>query len=203
MVDRRGVDRPRPGCAAVPAGSRARRLPEHSDKRGERVTAVSEKRETQSNMDPALLLCGLHNSSALAYPPAPPLMTMLQTRFLLSKGFGWQDDLEFCPVVLDAAAAPGDNASGAKTAADSSQHYFVPTDAAAAAAYTLQHSPPSSAASSAAAGSASTAATSPNTSLSARTASPLIHTPRAKKILDIVNPHTGLRVGSPSARTLQ
>lgn len=203
MVDRRGVDRPRPGCAAVPAGSRARRLPEHSDKRGERVTAVSEKRETQSNMDPALLLCGLHNSSALAYPPAPPLMTMLHTRFLLSKGFGWQDDLEFCPVVLDAAAAPGDNASGAKTAADSSQHYFVPTDAAAAAAYTLQHSPPSSAASSAAAGSASNAATSPNTSLSARTASPLIHTPRAKKILDIVNPHTGLRVGSPSARTLQ
>lgn len=160
-------------------------LPEHSDKRGERVTAVSEKRETQSNMDPALLLCGLHNSSALAYPPAPPLMTMLHTRFLLSKGFGWQDDLEFCPVVLDAAAAPGDNASGAKTAADSSQHYFVPTDAAAAA------------------GSASTAATSPNTSLSARTGSPLIHTPRAKKILDIVNPHTGLRVGSPSARTLQ
>ncbi|KAG0683603.1 hypothetical protein C6P42_000631 [Pichia californica] len=29
------------------------------------------------------------------------------------------------------------------------------------------------------------------------TASPILHTPRAKKVLDIVNPHTGMRVGSP------
>lgn len=109
---------------------------------------------------------------------------MLHTRFLLSKGFGWQDDLEFCPVVLD-ARQNHDGVAGLSTHNDTT-------------------SPATTASSTTSSGaSLSSSTASPTASASGRTASPLIHAPRAKKVLEIVNPHTGLRVGSPAARALQ
>lgn len=146
-------------------------------------------------------------------PNTPNTHNMLHTRFLLSKGFGWQDDLEFCPVVLDS------NNTLQNQSIDNS-----PT-----ALYNSIQSPSSSSSSTTATATATSASVStteqtanpitpPNSSLNPHfnsistkssintntntTASPILHTPRAKKVLDIVNPHTGMRVGSPSSRNI-
>lgn len=115
---------------------------------------------------------------------------MLHTRFLLSKGFGWQDDLEFCPVVLD-APQNDDGVAGLSTHNDTtSPATTAPSTTSSTASLSSSTASP-------------TASATATASASGRTASPLIHAPRAKKVLEIVNPHTGLRVGSPAARALQ
>lgn len=119
---------------------------------------------------------------------------MLQARFLLSKGFGWQDDLEFCPVVLDSQPQLLQQLQNDSSNTNTNQNTHTPLNSSSSTfsspSYTI--SPPTQ--------QQQQVNISPSQSKSNST--PLTHTPRAKKVLDIVNPHTGLRVGSPSTRVL-
>lgn len=96
---------------------------------------------------------------------------MIHNTFLSAKSFDIEDDLQFCPAVLDSLPTPPATHPQATPSTITSTSTSTPTAVAVGV------------------GAAAAAATTATT--------PLAVTPRIKKALDIINPHTGLRVASP------
>ncbi|CDK27218.1 unnamed protein product [Kuraishia capsulata CBS 1993] len=99
------------------------------------------------------------SSTSSSYPSS-------RARFMSSKGFEFEDDVEFCPDIPE------------KVFAHSQQHQQ----------HSQQHS-----------NQGSSSDSSPRVA-KVGSPSPKFATPRVKKALDIVNPATGMRVGSPSLK---
>lgn len=128
----------------------------------------------------------------------------LNARFLSSKGFDWVDDLEFCPYINnDWQAANNINEAQSMDMrignGNESNNINVNGNGNGVNGNTLTSSNSSS---------IITNPTTPNTpcnystnstvnNLNSISSTTSFNTPRAKKILEIVNPHTGMRVGSP------
>ncbi|GMG48768.1 unnamed protein product [Ambrosiozyma monospora] len=113
-----------------------------------------------------------------------------------SKGFEIDDDLEFCPDVIH-----GHNKFNAFTSSPvfspqgspSSSNNVPLTPNAMVATTTYSNSNTNANASSLSSSSSPKGVVSPVHS----SGSPRAHTPRVRKVLQIVNPHTGMRIGSP------
>lgn len=143
------------------------------------------------------------------------LYSIQRTRFMCSKGFELEDDIEFCPEIVQTPLLSSPN--------DKFNIYN-------SAPFTPQTSPSSNEISPQLSNSITTTATttannsnsnlkptlnysksfngiitnSQNRPLSPNpTSSPRSHTPRVKKVLEIVNPHTGMKIGSPQQSNLQ
>lgn len=102
-------------------------------------------------------------------------------RYYLSKSFDIEDDMEFCPDIPDnlpAGLFQSHNSPPQKKFNPYTASVFSPT--ATHGGININDHPPS-----------------PNSAIVAPS-SPRVHTPRIKKPLEIINPQTKLRVGSPA-----
>ncbi|QPG75578.1 hypothetical protein FOA43_002935 [Brettanomyces nanus] len=100
-----------------------------------------------------------YQSLALSSPQSSlsSLYSSHRTRFMSSKGFELEDDIEFCPQIVNFA-----NHSPVQTHSSNIKNSVF-----------MSPSSPST-----------------------HQRSPRVHTPRVRKALDIVNPHTGMRIES-------
>jgi hypothetical protein len=134
-----------------------------------------------------------------------------RARFNASKGFELEDDLEFCPEIQEPFLYSRHNHSSGTTATSGSSgsnfthHRFNPYTSTS---YSPQASPTLTAHSNSNNNTspiskvAGNHHSTPNTRILASPgdkSSPKVITPRAKKVLEIVNPVTGLRVSSPAS----
>ncbi|VEU24034.1 DEKNAAC105187 [Brettanomyces naardenensis] len=102
-----------------------------------------------------------------------------RARFMSSKGFELEDDIEFCPDIMNLANASSNSSNSS----------------------TPQTSPTQDQASPASSGSVPHSGTAYYGSIQFKSQAvgaslPRVHTPRVRKTLDIVNPHTGMRIES-------
>lgn len=127
-----------------------------------------------SNLSPNLNFASLYSNRA---------------RFNASKGFDLEDDLEFCPEINESYSHLHSSSQ------NFTHHKFNPYTCAT---FSPQVSPTSANAltTSPVPKTATNVTTPTSSSLGER--SPRVITPRAKKVLEIVNPVTGLRVSSPA-----
>ncbi|OUM55292.1 hypothetical protein BVG19_g4800 [[Candida] boidinii] len=144
-----------------------------------------------------------------------------RARFMCSKGFELEDDIEFCPdIQLNIIASNNNNNNNGKFNPYTSITFSPNGSAILPATPTMDHSSLSpvdlnpsdilskttgtnntTATTTATTTTATTTTTTPtNELIRPSSPSPKNFTPRVKKILEIVNPHTGLRVGSPVLR---
>ncbi|KAI5949819.1 hypothetical protein KGF57_004642 [Candida theae] len=127
------------------------------------------KNSSGNNTSPLNNLSYLTPPSSSTYSYHSPRL-----RYYLSKSFDIEDDLEFCPEIVDRSVH---NSSGMKKFNPHTSASFSPSQEYA------QHSGVSQ----------------ENRSTSGSgTHSPRVSTPRIKKALEIVNPQTRMRVGSPA-----
>lgn len=126
------------------------------------------------------------SSFASSSPVSSVSSSFSRQKYLSSKGFDIEDDLEFCPEILPIHHSPG---GGVKFNPYTSMT-FSPI------------SPTTDNATTVVSPSSQIASTVKKTPVQDRslTLSPRIHTPRIKKPLEIINPLTGSKVDSPGIR---
>lgn len=133
------------------------------------------------NVSPSLNFASLYNTQ--------------RSRFQAAKGFDIEDDMEFCPEIHEFLSHNHPSTASSATASNFTHHRFNPYTSSP---FSPQVSPTSTTALTVSPPSAKMGSSNLSSTPKQEATSYKNLTPRSKKVLEIVNPVTGLRVTSPN-----